>query len=128
MSPIRMSRVESAVRIVLRLNEAFNRHDVAGIMQLMSDDCVHESSQPSPGRIAYSGRNEVTGFWENYFRHLPDVHRDIEEVFGLGARCVMRWKIRTGKNKKSAAMRGVDLYRIKDGVISETLSYVKGTG
>jgi hypothetical protein len=38
MSPIRMSRLESAMRLVLAFNEAFNRHDVAGMLQLMSDE------------------------------------------------------------------------------------------
>jgi steroid delta-isomerase-like uncharacterized protein len=128
MNPIRMSRVESAVRTVLQWNEAFNRHDVEGIMQLMSDDCVYESSQPPPDGISYSGKKEVTEFWENYFRHSPDAHMEIEEVFGLGTRCVMRWKIRMGKDKKSGTLRGVDLYRIKDGAISETSSYIKGVG
>jgi hypothetical protein len=30
MSPTRMSRLESSIRLVLEFNEAFNRHDVAG--------------------------------------------------------------------------------------------------
>jgi hypothetical protein len=37
MSPIRMSKLEAAMRVVLAFNEAFNRHDVPGMMQLMSD-------------------------------------------------------------------------------------------
>lgn len=32
MSPTRMSRLESAMRLVLAFHEAFNRHDVAGMM------------------------------------------------------------------------------------------------
>jgi hypothetical protein len=48
MSPIRMARLESGVRVVLAFNEAFNRHDVAGMMRLMSDDCVGvTSARPS---------------------------------------------------------------------------------
>ncbi len=34
MSPTRMAKIESAIRIVLQFNEAFNRHDVAAMMQL----------------------------------------------------------------------------------------------
>ena len=48
MSPIRMSRIESAIRIVLDFYEAFNRHDVAGMSKLLSDDCVIESASPLP--------------------------------------------------------------------------------
>ena len=38
MSPIRMERVESGVRVVIAFNQAFNRRDVAGMMQLVSND------------------------------------------------------------------------------------------
>ncbi len=31
---MKMSRLESAIRVVLKFNEAFNRHDVAGMMPL----------------------------------------------------------------------------------------------
>ena len=44
MSPIRMSKVEGALRVVLEFNEAFNQHDVVGMMQLMSADCVFENT------------------------------------------------------------------------------------
>ena len=47
MSPIRMARLESAIRVVLAFNAAFNRHDVAGMMQRMSDDCVFENTDPA---------------------------------------------------------------------------------
>ena len=36
MSPARMDRVETGMRAVLAFNEAFNRHDVAGMMRLMT--------------------------------------------------------------------------------------------
>jgi ketosteroid isomerase-like protein len=47
MSPIRMARLESGVRAVIDFNEAFNRHDVAGMMQLMTEDCVFENTSPA---------------------------------------------------------------------------------
>ena len=48
MSPIRMQRVESGVRVVIAFNEAFNRHDLPAMLQLLSDDCVFEETQPRP--------------------------------------------------------------------------------
>ncbi len=48
MSPIRMARLESAVRLVLEFNEAFNRGDVAGMMRLVCEDCVFENAVPGP--------------------------------------------------------------------------------
>lgn len=92
MSPTRMSRLESAIRVVLELNEAFNRHDVAGMMQLMSDDCVFENTNPAPDGAVYSGKEVVTQFWQGFFRESPHAHIEIEEIFGFGIRCIMRWR------------------------------------
>src|SRR5574341_2067618 len=88
MSPTRMSRLETAIRIVLEFNEAFNRHDVAGMMRLMSDNCVFENTAPAPDGSAYLGKEAVTQFWQDFFRESPQAHIEIEEVFSLGLRCV----------------------------------------
>ncbi len=34
MSPARMSRLETSIRVVIEFNEAFNRHDIKAMMQL----------------------------------------------------------------------------------------------
>jgi predicted SnoaL-like aldol condensation-catalyzing enzyme len=127
MSPIRMSRIESTMRIALAFNEAFNRHDVAGMMQLMSEDCVFENTSPAPDGAAYSGKQAVTQFWQDFFRESPQAHIEIEEIFGMGLRCVMRWSytwVDAAGNK--GHVRGVDIFRVKEGLICEKLSYVKG--
>lgn len=127
MSPARMSRIESATRTILAFNEAFNRHDVAGMMQLMSDDCVFENTAPAPDGTVYSGKEAVTQFWQAFFRDSPQAHIEIEEIFGLGARCVMRWRYDwVDAAGKEGHVRGVDIFRLKDGLICEKLSYVKG--
>jgi predicted SnoaL-like aldol condensation-catalyzing enzyme len=127
MSPIRMSRIESTMRIALAFNEAFNRHDVAGMMQLMSEDCIFENTSPAPDGAAYSGKQAVTQFWQDFFRESPQAHIEIEEIFGMGLRCVMRWSytwVDAAGNK--GHVRGVDIFRVKEGLICEKLSYVKG--
>jgi predicted SnoaL-like aldol condensation-catalyzing enzyme len=127
MSPARMAKLESAMRIVLEFNEAFNRHDVAGMMQRMSNDCVFENTDPAPDGTIYAGKEAVTQFWQDFFRESPQAHIDIEEIFGLGNRCIMRWRYNwidpAGKN---GHVRGVDIFQVKEGFISEKLSYVKG--
>jgi hypothetical protein len=37
------------------INEAINRHDVPGMMKLISDDCVFENTTPDPDSTRYSG-------------------------------------------------------------------------
>ena len=122
-----MSKIESATRIVLAFNDAFNRHDVGGMMELMSEDCVFENTAPAPDGTVYKGKEAIIQFWQDFFRESPQAHIEIEEVFGMGFRCVMRWRydwVDEAGNK--GHVRGVDIFRLKDGLISEKLSYVKG--
>ena len=127
MSPTRMSKLESAIRVVLEFNHAFNRHDIAGMMQLVSDDCVFENSGPAPNGALYSGKEEVTQFWQAFFHKSPHAHIEIEEILGLGFRCVMRWRYNwiDGAGIKRH-VRGVDIFQVKSGYICEMLSYTKG--
>jgi steroid delta-isomerase-like uncharacterized protein len=127
MSPANMTKLESAMRIVLEFNEAFNRHDVTGMMRLMSEDCVFENTDPAPDGTVYSGKEAVRQFWQDFFRDSPQAHIDIEEIFGLENRCIMRWKYHwVDAAGKKGHVRGVDIFQVKEGFISEKLSYVKG--
>lgn len=126
MSPTRLSRLESAIRVVLAFKEAFNRHDVQAMMQCISDDFVFESREPAPDGVMYSGRESVRRYWRDLIRESGNARIEIEEVFGLGTRCVMRWKyIWTDAAGKEEYLRGVDLYRVESGLICELLSYAK---
>ena len=127
MSPARMKRVEGTLRIVLAFNEAFNRHDVTGMMELMSDDCVFENTAPAPDGTVYRGQDALRQFWHDFFRASPQAHIDTEEIFGLGLRCVMRWRYSwVDASGRPGHVRGVDLFQVQNGRISEKLSYVKG--
>jgi predicted SnoaL-like aldol condensation-catalyzing enzyme len=127
MTPVRMDRFESGLRTVIAFNEAFNSHDVAGMMQLMSDDPVFENTDPAPDGAVYTGKEAVTQFWQDFFAHSPQAHIIIEEIFGFGIRCIMRWRydwVDAAGNK--GHVRGVDIFRVQNGFICEKLSYVKG--
>ncbi|MCL4265099.1 MAG: nuclear transport factor 2 family protein [Anaerolineae bacterium] len=124
---MKMSRIETAVRTVLAFNEAFNRHDVAGMMALMSDDCVFENTALAPDGTVYQGKEAVTQFWQEFFRQSPQAHIEIEEIFGLGYRCVMRWRYEwVDEAGEKGHVRGVDIFQVKNDLISQKLSYVKG--
>jgi len=128
MSPTRMSKIESAMRIVLEFNQAFNRHDVAGMMHLMSDDCVFENMNPAPDGAVYSGKETLTKFWQDFFLDSPHARMEIEEVFGLGERCIMRWRFSWDDIEGNKwHVRGVDIFRVKSRLIREKFSYVKGS-
>ena len=52
-----------------------------------------------------------------------EAHIEVEEVSGIGLRCILRWKC-TGLGEDAA--RGVDIFRVENGLIREMLSYIKG--
>ena len=127
MSPFKMSKIESTMRVVLNFNEAFNHHDVDGMMKLLSDDSIFDNTYPPPDGTLYSGKQSVTKFWRDFFQQSPNAHIDIEEIFGLGSRCVMRWRYSWADSDDGREyVRGVDIFKVKDGLITEKLSYVKG--
>ena len=127
MSPARMSRIESSIRVVLAFHEAFNRHDVAGMMQLMSEDCVFEDTESAPDGTLYKGKEAVTQFWQDFFQKSPQAHIEIEKIFGAGMHCIMRWRYEWEDTiGKKGHIRGVDIYKVQEGLISEKFSYVKG--
>ena len=122
MTPANMAKIETGIRAVMAFNDAFNRHDVPGMMSLMSDDCVFENTSPAPDGTVCSGKDAVTQFWQGFFRESPHAHIEIEEIFGMGNRCIMRWKYAWGEGH----VRGVDIFKMRDSLICEKLSYVKG--
>ena len=122
MSPARLSKVEAGIRIVLEFNDAFNRHDVPGMMKLTTEDTVFENTAPAPDGTVYSGKEAVTQFWVDFFRESPKAHIEIEDIFGLGQHCVMRWKYSWGDGH----VRGVDIFKVREGLLSQKLSYVQG--
>jgi predicted SnoaL-like aldol condensation-catalyzing enzyme len=127
MTPTHLARLEAGLRVVLEFNDAFNRHDVAGMMQLMTDDCVFENIVPAPDGAVYAGKEAVTQFWQDFFRASPLAHIKIEDLFGFGVRCVMRWRYDwTDATGAMGHVRGVDIFQMKNGLIHEKLSYVKG--
>ncbi|MBI9050246.1 MAG: nuclear transport factor 2 family protein [Anaerolineaceae bacterium] len=127
MTPIRMSKIESAMRIVLVYQEAFNRHDSTALTQLIHDDCKIESWHPAPDGSVHSGKEAITKYWQNLFSTLAEVRIEIEEIFGMGDRCVMRCKYHwLDEAENEMYLRAVDIFKVRDELICEKFSYVKG--
>ncbi len=116
-----------AMHVVQAFNDALNRRDLDGMLACLSEDTVFENTQPSPDGTRYTGRIAVASFWTEFLRGASSVHIEAEETFALGERCVMRWRYAwRGHDGRQGHVRGVDVYRVRDGLIVEKLSYVKG--
>ena len=117
----------STLETIHQFNDAFNRHDVEAIMAAMTEDCVFENTYPPPDGERYEGQAAVRTFWEEFFRFSSDQTFEIEEAIGFGDRGILRWRYCwTEADGEVGHMRGVDLYRLRDGKVAEKLSYVKG--
>lgn len=124
---MKMAKIEAAMRVTLAFNDALNQHDVPAMMALMSEDCVFENTSPAPDGTVYRGKAAVAQFWQDFFDASPQAHIQTEEIFGLGWRCVVRWRYDwVDAAGQPGHVRGVDIFTVRDGLISEKLSYVKG--
>lgn len=104
-------------------NEAFNRHDAAGMMAFMTADCVFENTAPSPDGTRLVGQAAVGRFWSEFFAANPAAQILIEEIIVFSPeRAAQRWRYDWG----AGHVRGIDLFRFENGLIAEKLSYVKG--
>lgn len=117
----------SARSVVERFNDRFNAHDIDGFMALMTDDVVFENTSPAPDGERYAGQAAVRAFWEAFFASNPTAHFTAEDMFATDDRCTVRWRY-TWRNEhgEEGHVRGVDVFRIRDGRIAEKLAYVKG--
>lgn len=115
----------TTLAIVELFNDAFNRHDMDAIMALISDDCVFDTTNPAPDGERFEGKVAVRQAWEHLFSGSPDATFLTEEIFACGDRCVVRWRY-TWDSATAGHVRGVDVFRVQDGLVAEKLSYVKG--
>jgi ketosteroid isomerase-like protein len=108
--------------VIDRFNDAFNRHDVDAVMALMTDDVIFDNTSPVPDGERFEGQAAVRGFWEQFFASSPKALFTAEEIVAMGDRAVVRWRYDWG----TGHIRGIDLFRVRDGKVAEKLSYVKG--
>ncbi|HEV3312185.1 MAG TPA: nuclear transport factor 2 family protein [Chloroflexota bacterium] len=108
--------------VINEFNEVFNAHDVDGVMAMMTGDCVFESTRPQPDGERAEGQEAVRRCWQSLFDGAPNARFSTEEMFTNGDRCVVRWRYDWGDGH----IRGVDVFKVRDGKVAEKLAYVKG--
>ena len=106
---------------VERFAEAFDAKDVDAIMAAMTPDCVFEDTAPPDGG-RHVGTEAVRAAWERLFAAQPAGVFTTEDVIDGEERVVTRWRY----NFDGGHVRGVDVFRVRDGLVAEKFSYVKG--
>jgi len=123
----RISMSQETRAAIDAFNIAFNSHDVPTIMQHMTDDVIFENTSPFPDGTRYEGQEAVAAFWTELFTSTPSANFEAEEIFAVDDRATVRWRYSwTNGDGTEGHVRGVDVFRVRGGKISEKLSYVKG--
>lgn len=116
------AQTQETISIINTFNEAFNSHDIGAVMALMTDDCIFENTFPAPDGTRHVGAINVRTELGSFLASSPNARFDEEELIACGDRCVVRWRYTWGDGH----VRGVDVMRVRQGKVSEKLSYVKG--
>ena len=108
--------------------EAWNRHDVDGLMSFMTEDCVFESSAgPDVCGRRYLGREAVRAGFAEVWATFPDARWDDARHFVHGERGVSEWTFRGTRadDGTRVEVNGCDLFTFRDGRIWLKNSYRK---
>jgi ketosteroid isomerase-like protein len=116
---------EQTAAVMRRFNDAFQLHDPSLLDDLIAPDCVLENSTPAPDGSRHVGRAACLALWKGIIA-TPGTRFDLEDVDVAGTRAVIRWRFRWGDDNASS-VRGVNLMRVRDGLIVEGRGYVKGS-
>lgn len=107
-----------------RFDAAFDAQDVDAVMALMTSDCVFDSTAPPDG-IRYEGQDAVRAAWTAFFAGSEGTQFRTESITGYGDKVVAQWRY-DWTGAAPGHVRGVDLFTIRDGLVAEKVSYVKG--
>jgi ketosteroid isomerase-like protein len=110
-----------AESVVARFNEVWGAHDLERTLDLLTDDAVFEATGPAPDGKRHVGRAAIEAAWKAIFDDRSS-RFEAEEVFVAGDRVVQRWRYAWADGH----VRGIDVFRVRDGKVAEKLSYVKG--
>jgi ketosteroid isomerase-like protein len=111
------------LQIMQRFNRAFIQHDGSLLDGLIAEDCVMESVEPAPDGTRFVGREACLEFWQKLADNRDGQFAD-EEIVAMDERAIIRWRYRFGPGL-SQSVRGVNVMRVRDGLIIEALGYVK---
>lgn len=117
---------DGTAEIMRRFNQAFLTHDPSLLPPLVEEDCVIENTVPAPDGARHVGRAACLALWQGIAANTA-ARFELEEVIAIEDRGIIRWRYRWGAGEEDS-VRGVNLMRVKDGLIVEAMGYVKGKG
>jgi len=117
-----MTPTDQTLATIEAFNEAFNLHDINAVLKLTTEDIVFENT--SGGR--FEGQEAVRAVLTRAFELMSLGWFATEDVFTSGDRCVVLWKYTFNREKPEVGqVRGLDVFRVRDGRVAEKYSYMK---
>jgi ketosteroid isomerase-like protein len=110
--------------------DAFNRHDVDGVMAFFAEDAVFETPKgPDAWGTRFVGTEQVRAGVAARFEGIPDVHYGDATHWLCGDRGVSEWTLTgTTIDGERLQVRGCDLWTFRDGLVARKDSYWKIVG
>ncbi|WP_157244974.1 nuclear transport factor 2 family protein [Nonomuraea typhae] len=116
----------TTTEVIDRFNRAFTDRDPDLLNDLVGEDCVMESVQPAPTGERVEGREACVAWWRALVEDRT-TQFEPQEVVIAADRATIRWHYRYGTGPADW-VSGVNLMRVRDGVIVEALGYSKTAG
>ncbi|NDV00043.1 nuclear transport factor 2 family protein [Pseudoroseicyclus tamaricis] len=107
--------------------DAFNRHDIDGVMRLFAPDAVFFAVGGSEVfGTRFEGRDAIAAAFEGVWQAMPDAHWAHHSHLVAGDRAVSEWVF---SGTDAAGMRteaeGADLFTLRDGLIVRKQAFRK---
>ncbi len=123
MSTPESSATSDTAETIRLFNDAFRRRDKEALAELVHDDCLMVSAQPSPDGTAYVGKDASMAFWAELLDDESATF-EVEHVFSEGEWATVRWRYRFGPTDTESVL-GVNVTRVSGGRVIEQLGYTK---
>ena len=115
------------MKLLDELFEAFNAHDSAKVVSMMTEDCVFEAAAGAEMfGTRHVGRAAVALAFDNVWKGLPNVRWDVTRHFASGDRAVSEWVFRaTRPDGSRIEVQGCDLFTLRDGRVAVKQAFRK---
>ena len=107
--------------------DAFNRHDIDGVMTHFAPDCVFDTIAGDEAHgTRITGRDAIAQAFTNTWTGIKDAQWADHRHFVAGDRGVSEWTFQgTNPDGSRIDAQGVDLFTIRDGKIVEKKAFRK---
>lgn len=109
------------------LFDAFNRHDIDGVISFFAEDCVFNTVAGSEAHgTRVEGTEQIATAFSSVWQTMPDAHWAHHSHFVHGDRAVSEWTF-SGTNADGSRIEaeGCDLFTLRDGKIVRKQAFRK---